>query len=114
MVMATRPTLPIALVVLAVVGLAAGPLNPLLFTVTAELVPTELRGRVFGAVRAGAWSAIPLGILLGGLLVETIGVSATFLGIGVGYAVLVGYGFVNPAFREMDRPANTPRPEEAA
>ena len=85
LVMATRPSLPVALVVLAFVGLAAGPLNPLLFTVTAELVPTELRGRVFGAVRAGAWSAIPLGILLGGLLVETAGVSATFLGIGIAY-----------------------------
>ena len=103
LVMATRPSLPVALVVLAFVGLAAGPLNPLLFTVTAELVPTELRGRVFGAVRAGAWSAIPLGILLGGLLVETVGVSATFLGIGIAYGALVGYGFFNVAFREMDK-----------
>ncbi len=105
LVMATLPTLPVALAVLALVGLAAGPLNPLLFTVTAELVPANLRGRVFGAVRAGAWSAIPLGILLGGLLVETVGVAATFLGIGVAYAVLVAYGFFNPAFREMDRTA---------
>jgi len=108
LVMATRPSLPAALVVLAVVGLAAGPLNPLLFTVTAEIVPLELRGRVFGAVRAGAWSAIPLGILLGGLLVETVGVSATFLGIGIAYAALVGYGFFNPAFRGMDPTAAEP------
>lgn len=108
LVMATSPTLPVALAVLAVVGLAAGPLNPLLFTVTAELVPVDLRGRVFGAVRAGAWSAIPLGILLGGLLVETVGVAATFLGIGVAYAALVGYGFLNPAFRELDRAAGEP------
>jgi len=109
LVMATVPSLPVALVVLAVVGLAAGPLNPLLFTVTAELVPASLRGRVFGAVRAGAWSTIPLGILLGGLLVETVGVSATFLGIGIAYAALVGYGFFNPAFREMDRASVEPR-----
>jgi MFS family permease len=102
LVMATTPSLPVALIVMAIVGIAAGPLNPLLFTVTAELVPTDLRGRVFGAARAGAWSAIPLGILLGGLLVETVGISATFLGIGVAYAALVGYGFFNPAFREMD------------
>ena len=103
LVLATLPSLPVALVVLAVVGLAAGPLNPLLFTVTAERVPINLRGRVFGAARAGAWSAIPLGILLGGLLVETVGVAATFLGIGIAYTGLVGYGFFNPAFREMDR-----------
>ncbi|HEY4622043.1 MAG TPA: MFS transporter, partial [Gaiellaceae bacterium] len=100
--MATLPSLAVALVALAVVGLAAGPLNPLIFTVTAEIVPTQLRGRVFGAVRAGAWASIPLGILLGGLLVETVGVAATFLAIGVCYAAVVGYGFVNPAFRELD------------
>ena len=101
--MATLPTLPVALVALAFVGLVAGPLNPLIFTVTAQIVPTHLRGRVFGAVRAGAWASIPLGILLGGVLVETIGVAATFLTIGVCYAAVVGYGFFNPAFRSMDR-----------
>jgi len=101
--MATRPTLPAALVALAVVGFAAGPINPLIFTVLAEVVPTHLRGRVFGAVRAGAWAAIPLGILVGGALVGTIGVAKTFLVIGVGYSAVVGYGFFNPAFRGMDR-----------
>ncbi len=102
-VMATLPTLPVALVALAVVGLGAGPLNPLIFTVTTEIVPVELRGRVFGAVRAGAWAAIPLGILVGGALVSGIGVAATFLAIAICYAAVVGYGFFNPAFREMDR-----------
>lgn len=58
---------------------------------------------MFGAVRGGAWAAIPLGILLGGVLVGSIGVAATFLAIGVSYAAVVGYGFFNPAFREMDR-----------
>jgi MFS family permease len=102
LVLATLPSLPVALVALVVVGLAAGPINPLIFTLVAESVPTHLRGRVFGAVRAGAWASIPLGILLGGLLVETIGVAATFLAIGVSYSALVAYGFFNPAFREMD------------
>ena len=112
--LATEPTLPVALVALAIVGLGAGPLNPLIFTVTAELVPASLRGRVFGAVRAGAWASIPLGILLGGVLVETVGVAATFLAIGVCYAAVVGYGFFNAAFREMDRPpAETENPGQA-
>lgn len=69
---------------------------------TAEIVPLELRGRVFGAARAGAWAAIPLGILLGGVLVSAIGVGATLLAIGVCYALAVAWGFVNPAFRAMD------------
>ena len=101
--LALLPPLPIALVVLAVAGFAAGPINPLLFTVMTEVVPLELRGRVFGAVRGGAWAAIPLGILLGGVLVAAAGVAATFLVMGVLLAVTVAYGFFNPAFREMER-----------
>ena len=101
--LATTPPLPLALVALGFAGLVAGPINPLLFTVTTEIVPSHLRGRVFGAVRGGAWAAIPLGTLLGGVLVGAIGVAATFLAIGVLLAVVVAYGFVNPAFREMDR-----------
>jgi MFS family permease len=101
--LALLPPLPIALVVLAAAGLAAGPINPLLFTVMTEIVPLELRGRVYGAVRGGAWAAIPLGILLGGALVAAAGVAVTFLAMGLLLAVVVGYGFFNPAFREMER-----------
>ena len=100
--LAAQPTLPVAIAALVLAGFAAGPINPLLFTVQTEIVPTELRGRVFGAIRAGAWAAIPLGILLGGLLVSAIGAPATFLVMGVLLATVIGYGFLNPAFREMD------------
>jgi predicted MFS family arabinose efflux permease len=101
--MATLPSLPVALAALAVSGVAAGPINPLINTVQFELVPPELRGRVLGAVKAGAWAAIPLGVLLGGVIVEALGVARTFLGIGICYLAVTLYGFFNPAFREMDR-----------
>ena len=104
--MSTLPSLPVALAALAIVGFAAGPINPLLYTVQAELVPSQMRGRVFGAIRAGAWASIPLGVLLGGIVVSAIGVASTFLVIGIGYAVVVTYGFFNPAFRDMDRAAS--------
>jgi MFS family permease len=103
--LAATPSLPVALVAVAVAGFAAGPINPLLFTVQTEIVPSELRGRVFGAVRAGAWAAIPLGILLGGVVVAAVGPAATFLVMGLLLAAVVGYGSFNPAFREMDRPS---------
>jgi MFS family permease len=101
--LATQPPLPVALGALAVAGFAAGPINPLLFTVQTEIVPSNLRGRVFGAVRAGAWAAIPFGILLGSAAVAVAGVAVTFLAMGVLLAAVVGYGYFNPAFREMDR-----------
>ena len=100
--LAAQPSLPVAVVALAVAGFASGPINPLLFTVMTEIVPSHLRGRAFGAVRAGAWAAIPLGILIGGAVVAAIGAPATFLAMGLLLAAVVGYGFLDPTFREMD------------
>ena len=108
-VLATLPSLPVSLLGAAVFGFAAGPVNPLLATIQFELVPANLRGRVFGATRAGAWAAIPLGVLLGGFIVGALGVAATFLAIGVCYVGVTAFGFFNPAFHEMDR-----RPRDAA
>jgi predicted MFS family arabinose efflux permease len=102
--LATLPSLPVALAVMAFAGLAGGPINPLLNTVQFELVPTELRGRVFGAVRAGAWAAIPLGVLVSGVVVDAIGIAATFFAIGACYLAVTLYGFFNPAFAALDDP----------
>ena len=103
LVLSTLPSLPVALAALAAAGLAVGPINPLLGTMQYELVPSDLRGRVFGAIQAGAWAAIPAGVLLGGVVAGAIGVGTTFLVIAACYALVTGYGFFNPAFREMDR-----------
>lgn len=103
LVLSTLPSLPVALAAMAVGGLAIGPINPLLGTIQFEVVPAEIRGRVFGAITAGAWAAIPAGVLLGGLATDAFGVATTFLVIGVCYVAVTLFGFLNPAFREMDR-----------
>ena len=105
LVLATLPSLWGTLAALALGGLAVGPINPLLMTAQFRLVPTELRGRVFGAITAGAWAAIPAGVLLGGVIVDAVGVGTTLLGIGVCYVAVTGYGFLNAAFRELDAPS---------
>ncbi len=102
LVLATLPPFPVTLVAFAIGGLAVGPINPLLGTLQYALVPAELRGRVFGAITAGAWAAIPAGVLLGGAMVEIAGVRSTLFAIGVSYVAVAGYGFFNPAFRAMD------------
>jgi predicted MFS family arabinose efflux permease len=101
--LATTPSLAVTLVALGVAGFAAGPINPVINTVQFAIVPPHMRGRVFGAVRAAAWASIPLGVLVGGVIIDTVGVAATFLGIGLCYVAVTLYGFFNPAFREMDR-----------
>jgi MFS family permease len=107
LVLATLPPLPVILAALAVAGFAAGPLNPVLGAVEYERVPPRLRGRVFGAITAGAWAAIPLGMIAGGLAVEAFGPQATLFAIGVAYVAVTSYGFVNAAFRDMDAEGET-------
>jgi MFS family permease len=107
--LALLPTLPITLVLMAVWGLAAGPLNPVLQTVAYERIPAHMRGRVLGATIAGAYLAIPAGAVLGGLAVEYFGVAATLFGIGICYFVVTLAGVFNPTLRQMD-----PEPEPVA
>ncbi|MBD0329662.1 MAG: MFS transporter [Thermoleophilia bacterium] len=100
--LSTLPSLPVTLVIAAWWGVAAGPLNPVLGVVAYERVPPHMRGRVFGVGMAGSYAAIPLGALLGGVVVEAVGIQTTLLGIGLCYLAVTGFGLVNPAFREMD------------
>jgi MFS family permease len=103
--MITLPSIPVSVVILALMGLANGVLNPLIMTVLQERTPPELRGRVFGTVIATALVAAPAGLLLAGIALETIGIRAV-LGIMAGAFTLVTLTFfVQPSLRHMERPA---------
>jgi len=84
-------------------GIGAGPLNPILSAVEFERVPEGLRGRVFGAIQAAAWMAMPLGFLAGGFLIEAIGLRWTFLITSGCYLATTLSMLVNPAFHDMNR-----------
>ena len=84
-------------------SMGAGPLNPILGAVEFERIPRNMRGRVGGAISAGAWSAMPLGMLLGGVLTEQIGVQPMLLGLGLIYVITtLSMAFI-PAMKEMNR-----------
>jgi MFS family permease len=101
----TLPSIPVSVIILAVMGFANGTLNPLIMTVLQERTPPELRGRVFGTVVATALIAAPAGLLLAGLALETIGIRAV-LGIMAGAFTLVTLVFlVRPSLRQMERTA---------
>lgn len=70
---------PLAVVftVLALSGLAAGPLNPLIDTALFGLIPVAMRARVFGAISTGVAAAMPLGSFLAGLGVEQLGLTTS-------------------------------------
>jgi MFS family permease len=98
-ILATTPSLPVTVAALAVTGLAAGPLNPIIFTVVQERTPEHVRGRVIGALWALALAATPLGVVLTGYLLEAVGLRPILIGVAVGYLVVTLSMFLNPALR---------------
>ncbi len=88
--MALGAPLPVLLPVLALSGLAAGALNPMMATAMYGEVPDGMRARVFGATTAGVAASMPLGALLGGLAVEQVGLVPTLATCAALYLVLGG------------------------
>lgn len=80
--------LPLLLVLFAVAGLAAGPINPLLSTVLYETVPRELRARVLGTLGTGVSLGMPIGAVLAGIAVDSLGLRVALLAAGVLYLVV--------------------------
>ncbi len=97
--------LPIAtLVVLyALNGLAVGPINPIGTTVQQEVTPVRMRAKVFGAATAGYLAGIPLGGLVGGYLINGIGLLPALFAMGGVYLLMTSSLLVNPALKDMRR-----------
>ena len=100
--------LPALLTVVFVCSVGAGPLNPIIDAVAYEHIPADMRGRVLGTITAGAWLAMPLGVLLGGVLTDQLGVGAMMVGLALAYLATTLSMAALPAMRGMDR--RTPAP----
>ncbi|MEO5919704.1 MAG: MFS transporter [Pseudolysinimonas sp.] len=86
--------LPAVLLVLVLSGISAGPLNPLIDTALFGLVPSPLRARVFGAISTGVAAGMPLGSLIAGIGVDTLGLTVTlFLAAGIYAVAILGTSF---------------------
>lgn len=97
--------LPFSLVIVVAIisGVGAGPLNPIIDAVAYERIPTDMRGRVFGTITAGAWLAMPLGMLLGGILTEQFGVTLLLISLGLIYLVTtLSMAFI-PVMQQINR-----------
>ena len=102
--------LPVLVATVALAGLAAGSLNPILGAVEFERVPEKMRGRVFGLINAGAWSGVPLGALLGGIAVDTVGFGWAFGFAAVVYTLVTLTPLTGGPWRQMERSAIGPAP----
>ncbi len=122
--LALTPPLLICSVAMALKGVGAGPLNPILMTVSQQRIPAELRGRVFGVLTALSWIAIPAGRLGAGYLIEWIGLIPTLVAVGCAYVITTLSFWLMPALHQMNVPSprmestmtvnmNTPRSSSA-
>ncbi|MFE7332479.1 MFS transporter [Streptomyces sp. NPDC057565] len=98
-VIAALPGTPTLVVTMALAGIAAGPVNPLLTAVQFSRIPSELRGRVSGAIMAAVVAAVPVGIFGAGLLVAMTSLTTALLVIAAGYLLVSLYPALHPAWR---------------
>ena len=99
------------LVVAVVGGFASGFLNPVLGAVIFERIPAPLVGRVSSLTTAMCFALMPLGGLLGGVLVSGFDLTVAMLAIGAAYFLVTMLPAVDPRWREMDdRPVKAEEP----
>jgi MFS family permease len=100
--MATLPGWQVMALVAFGIGLASGPLNPIVFTVMQERVPESLRGRVVGLTNTLAFSAAPLGILAAGWSSGALGLQSTLVIFAVLYFVLVAAALLSRSLADLN------------
>ncbi|MBV7333384.1 MFS transporter [Chloroflexi bacterium TSY] len=96
------PPLWVLLVMASIVGLGAGPLNPIMSTVALERIPPAMRGRVLGLISSGALMAMPLGVLLAGYALEWLGLHLTLIIVVGSYFLTAVSLLFNRRLSEMD------------
>lgn len=87
--LALLPPLPIMVIAAFVLGLAWGPMNPLLTTIVQRRVDPDVQGRVFGVQLSIFYAAPPVAMLLTGIAVEGFGLQPTYLALA-GIMVITG------------------------
>jgi MFS family permease len=102
----TVPPLGPLLAILFGIGFAVGAYDPFEATIHQELIPAELRARVFAILLAVEMIVVPPSMLLSGLLMEHVGLRAALLVFGVGNVLLGAFALANRPARRLDvRPA---------
>lgn len=76
--LAYAPNIYVAFVAVFVAGIALGYGNTTWLSVVQLVVPSEMQGRYFGVDQLGSIAAIPLGQIVGALLIQAVGVQSEF------------------------------------
>ncbi|MER5184522.1 MFS transporter [Streptomyces sp. NPDC002896] len=118
LILASDAPLEAVLAVFAVSGFGAGFLNPVLGALLFERVPRRMLGRVNALGDSLAWAGIPLGGLIAGAAVASVGLVPVLLAGGAAYFLTTNLAGLRPEWREMDRMGGRgvlkPHPKEDA
>jgi predicted MFS family arabinose efflux permease len=87
--------------IMAIEGLACGPLNPITISITYRLVPERMRGRAIGTMTATGLAATPFGALAAGALIDSIGLTTTTAVFGGVYLAVTLIPAVFPLYKKM-------------
>lgn len=100
------PNVLAAMVFLGLAGCAWGPYTTIETTLVQRLVPDYQRGQVFGARAALTAATSPIGVFIGGLLLNHVPASVV-IGISGAACVLTGIaGLLSPTLRAIRRPGS--------
>jgi MFS family permease len=102
LLLAAAPGIPFAAAAQLASGLGIGPVGPIVLTVLGTRVAPEVRGRVFGAHATITNAAIPVGVIVTGLVVEVFDVRTVLVAITVLFAVTVGPLLLEPSLAQLD------------
>jgi MFS family permease len=100
-VFVTIPPLSVMVLAIGVNAILFEPINPLRMTILQERIPEHLRGRVFGTLSAIGLATLPIGRVVYGAMLSSLGLTPTLYVLAiVNLALPVGMLFI-PAFRAM-------------
>jgi MFS family permease len=103
-IMILIPLVPIAMVCAVTMGVLSALVNITFVSTVQKIVPDEFLGRYFAIDQAGGYSMIPAGLVVGGLLIVTVGVGVAFVLAGAG-TLVIGLGLLlSSSVRSWGRP----------
>ncbi|MCH4208958.1 MFS transporter [Bifidobacterium sp.] len=111
-ILALFPSLWLTLAMILVMGLAAGIVNVTIATTVQRFTPEHLLGRVNGALLTGTQAALPVGMALGGVIAQRIGVAGVFLG-GAAIAMIAALVAATRPWNVPDEETETNVPEDS-
>ncbi len=100
--LAVFPPLGVLMAFAFVAGSASGPVNPLIDTVAYERIPIVLRGRVLSVLGGVAWMAMPLGVLVGGFVLDHVSLRINVIVVGSAYVAAAASIWLSSPIRDMN------------